>query len=275
MLSQGQAMLCFANAIRVGREKSMDTRLWEEFLRKACAFHTGRILDDNWSPLSTDQAFFIAPLCAAAALFREPAWQQAAIKAGEVYAARSLSMQEPYWGGTLDASCEDKEGAFAALQGFLALYESTGEARFLDWATHALDVMLTYVVVWDIDLPPGRLRNHGFKTRGWTVVSPQNQHIDVFGVLIAPLVYRMGQLKNSTQLMDLALIMFRSCGQLMDPQGSQGEQPQHTNYAQRGNVDTIESLRGGYVEDWTVFWITAHFLNAAAQFVELGAPVFE
>ena len=119
-------------------------------------------------------------------------------------------MREPYWGGTLDASCEDKEGAFAALQGFLALYESTREPRYLDWAGHALDVVLSYVVVWDIDLPPGRLRNHDFKTRGWTVVSPQNQHIDVFVVLIAPLIYRMGQLQEEERLKDLALLMYRS-----------------------------------------------------------------
>jgi hypothetical protein len=32
----------------------------------------------------------------------------------------------------------------------------------------------------------------------------------------------------------------------------------------------ISSIRGDYVEGWTVFWITAHFLNAAAQFKELG-----
>ena len=34
-------------------------------------------------------------------------------------------------------------------------------------------------------------------------------------------------------------------------------------------------IRGEYVEEWTVFWITAHFLNAAAQFKELGLPVSE
>ena len=68
--------------------------------------------------------------------------------------------------------------------------------------------------------------------------------------------------------------MYRSCGQLIDPYGSQGEQPQHTNYAQRGEVSDIFALRGGYAEDWTVFWITAHFLNAAAQFEELGADVW-
>ena len=67
--------------------------------------------------------------------------------------------------------------------------------------------------------------------------------------------------------------MFRSCGQLIDPYGSQGEQPQHTNYAQHGEVNDVFAIRGGYVEDWTVFWITAHFLNAAAQFHELGIPL--
>jgi hypothetical protein len=270
-LSQGQAMLCFANAVRLGREADFDTSRWESFLRRACDFHARRILDPAWTPHSTDQAFFIAPLCEGAALFDEPTWRDAAVKAGETYAARSLTMREPYWGGTLDASCEDKEGAFAALQGFLALHDATGEERYLEWAEHALDVVLTYVVVWDIDLPAGRLRSHGFKTRGWTAVSPQNQHIDVFGVLIAPLVYRMGQLRGEPVLQDLALLMFRSCGQLMDAYGSQGEQPQHTNYAQRGRVDDVDALRGGYVEDWTVFWITAHFLNAAAQFIELDA----
>ncbi len=272
-LSQGQAMLCFANAIRVAREQGRDASRWEAFLKRACAFHAARILDEAWTPHSTDQAFFAAPLCQAARLFKEPLWEQAAVKVGETYAKRSLSMREPYWGGTLDASCEDKEGAFAALQAFLALYEMTDEDRYLEWAVHALDVVLTYVVVWDIDMPPGRLRSHGFKSRGWTVVSPQNQHIDVFGVLIAPLVYRMGQLTQDAALRDLALLMFRACGQLMDAQGSQGEQPQHTNYAQRGEVDDVEALRGGYVEDWTVFWITAHFLNAAAQFAELGVDV--
>ena len=29
-------------------------------------------------------------------------------------------------------------------------------------------------------------------------------------------------------------------------------------------------FRGGYVEEWTVFWITAHFLTAAAKFEEMG-----
>ncbi len=269
-LSQGQAMLNFARAIRVGRVAGRPTGRWEKFLSKACDFHARRILEDPWRPRSTDEAFIIAPLCEASQLFGNAQYRQAALKAAEHYAERHVSMREPYWGGTLDARCEDKEGAYAAMQGFLAAYELSGEDRFLRWAEHACDVVLTYLVLWDIDLPPGRLRNHGFKTRGWTVVSPQNQHIDMYGVLIAPDVYRLGQILDREDLKRLGLLMFRSCGQLIDPYGSQGEQPQHTNYAQRGQVDDIFTLRGGYAETWTVFWITAHFLNAAARFEELG-----
>ncbi|UCF38107.1 MAG: hypothetical protein JSU96_04425 [Acidobacteriota bacterium] len=272
-LSQGQAMQNVANAIRVGRTHGFQTAKWEDFLMRASEFHAARILRSDWQPLSTNEAFFIAPLSQAWELLGVQRFREAALKAGEVYASRHLSMREPYWGGTLDASCEDKEGAWAALEGFLALYGLTGERKYLDWAGHAADVALTYLVVWDIDLPPGRLRNHDFKTRGWTAVSVQNQHIDVYGVLIAPSLYRLGELSGRSELKEVALMMFRSCGQLLDPFGSQGEQPQQTNYAQRGDYTGVEGLRGGYVEDWTVFWITAHFLNAAAQFKEQGVSV--
>jgi len=281
MLSQGQGMLNFANAIEVAQENEFDVTRWERFLKRACDFHAERILSDDWNPKSTNEGFFIAPLCKAYRLFDIERYKAAAIKAGRVYASRHLDMSEPYWGGTLDASCEDKEGAFAALQGFVALYELTKDRTYLTWAAHACDVALTYVVVWDIDLPAGRLRDHAFKPRGWTAVSVQNQHIDVFGVLIAPDVYRLGQHLDREDLKKLAIVMYRSCGQLIDPHGSQGEQPHHTNYAQarpftqRIENDGIEGIRGNYVENWTVFWITAHFLNAAAQFDRLGVPIWE
>lgn len=270
ILSQGQAMNNIANAIRVGRQKGMQTATWEAFLKKASDFHAERILSSSWDPASTNEGFFIAPLCQAYQLLGVEKYRKAAEKAGCVYAKRHLSMEEPYWGGTLDASCEDKEGAWAAFQGFLALYEMTGEDVWLRRAQHAADVVLIYVVVWNIDIPAGRLRNHDFKTCGWTAVSVQNQHLDVYGVLIAPSLYRLGQITKNQRLQRLAIVMFKSCGQLIDPYGSQGEQIQQTNYAQRGNMTDVFRMRGQYVEEWTVFWITAHFLNAAAQFREMS-----
>lgn len=270
-VSQGQAMNSLALAIRTGREKEqLDTSSWEAFLRQASDVHARRILSDTWSPVNTAEAFFIAPLLLAAELFENDEFASAALKAADYYADRHLGMEEPYWGGTLDATCEDKEGAWGTFQGFLAAYEYTNQAKYLEWAQHAADVVLSYTVVWDIPLPAGRLADHAFKTRGWTGVSPQNQHLDVYGVLIAPSFYKLGALTGNDVLKQIAMVMYRSAGQLIDPFGSQGEQIQQTIFSQRGNMSDVFTMRGGYSEDWTVFWITAHFLHAAAQFKEMG-----
>ncbi|MFO1050633.1 MAG: exo-alpha-sialidase [Planctomycetota bacterium] len=273
-VSQGQAMETFALATEVGRaRRDVDTAPWESFLRRACDAHAARILRDDWRPVSTNEAFLVSPLLRAARLFGEDRYRAAALHAVEHYAARHRDLREPYWGGTLDASCEDKEGAWAALQAFLAAYKDSHEPRHLDLAQHALDVVLSYVVVWDIDMPPGRLRDHAFRSRGWTAVSVQNQHLDVYGVVMTPAIWRMGELLGRPELQRLAAVMYRSCGQLIDPFGSQGEQIQQTNYAQHGDMSDVFRLRGGYSEGWTVFWITAHFLHAAASFERMGVDL--
>jgi hypothetical protein len=270
-VSMGQGMFNIAKAIESARiNKRYKTDKWEDFLKKACDYAANRIKSTDWNPRSTAEGFYIAPLAIASKLFNSEKFNKAALKAADYYAQRHLNMKEPYWGGTLDASGEDKEGAWAAFQGFLAAYDLTNDPKYLTYAQHACDVCLSYTVVWDIPLTPGRLADHMFKTRGWTVVSPQNQHIDIFGVFFAPEIYRMGILTNNENLKRLAKVMFLTCGQLTDPYGSQGEQMQHTNYAQAGDMSNIFSLRGGYSEHWTVFWITAHFLNAAARFEEMG-----
>ncbi|MBQ1454681.1 MAG: hypothetical protein IIZ25_02385, partial [Thermoguttaceae bacterium] len=98
-----------------------------------------------------------------------------------------------------------------------------------------------------------------------------NQHLDVYGVLFAPEVKRLGELTGIDSFKKVSEGMFRSCGQLIDEFGSQGEQIQQTNFAQAGDMSDVLKLRGGYNESWTVFWITAHFLNAAARFAEYDA----
>lgn len=270
-VSCGQAMYNFAKAIETARKsRKYDTVKWEEFLRKAADAASARILSPEWNPESTAEGFYIAPLAIASRLFKNTAYRTAAEKAAQLYADRHLDMDGCYWGGTLDATCEDKEGAWAAFQGFLEMYERFKDEKYLQWAKHAMDVCLSYVVVWDIPLPAGRMADYNFKTTGWTVVSAQNQHIDVYGVLFAPEVYRMGILLKDERLCSLAKVMYRSCYQLTDAYGSQGEQLQQTNFAQRGDMSDVYKLRGGYAERWTVFWITAHFLNAAARFEEMG-----
>ena len=90
--------------------------------------------------------------------------------------------------------------------------------------------------------------------------------------LLPIMIFTMFGIIGREDLKKLALVMYRSCGQMIDPSGSQGEQLNHTNFAQWGDLDDVHRMRGTYSEDWTVYWITAHFLNAAAQFEEMGLP---
>lgn len=270
-VSEGQAMNSIALAIKYGRKNSsVKTKKWEEFLKKACDLHLGRINDKDWHPRNTAEAFYISPFLIASELFQNEDYKKLALKLADYYAGRHLSMEEPYWGGTLDATCEDKEGAWGAFQGFMTAYEYTKDLNYLKYAKHAGDMVLSFTVVWDIPFNAGRLADHGLKTRGWTNVSAQNQHLDVYGVVMTPMVYKLGQYTNNEDLKRLAITMYRSCGQMIDPFGSQGEQLQQTNFAQHGNMSNVYKLRGGYSETWTVYWITAHFLYAAAQFEEMG-----
>lgn len=122
-VSEGQAMNSIALAIEYGKQNStVNTAKWEEFLKKACAIHLKRIEDKSWNPRNTAEAFYISPLLIASELFQNENYKNLALKLADYYAARHLDMEEPYWGGTLDATCEDKEGAWGAFQGFMTAY---------------------------------------------------------------------------------------------------------------------------------------------------------
>lgn len=279
-VSCGQALYSILKAVRFAEKHGQANAAakWRNFALKASESLASVILRDDWKePESTGPGFEVAPLVIAGELFSRQDFIRAASRLASVFERRYFGYEGVYWGGTLDAQCEDKEGAYAAFQGYLELLrhaveakDAVAEKRYARLARHAMNVMLTYTMVWDATYPPGRLADHQFKSTGWTVVSAQNQHLDAFGVLTTPEVWRMGAYLGDERLKRLARVMYRSCFQLTDENGSLGEQIQHTNFAQRGKMRCVSDLRGGYSERWTVFWLTAHFLNAAAQFRELG-----
>jgi hypothetical protein len=273
-LSQAQALLGIARAARTVQASEslrVDPSKWKEFLRLQLTTIRDRVTQPDWRPVSTNEAFAIAPLVIGSQLLEDQSMMSAARRIADHTIERHLDMQEPYWGGTLDARCEDKEGAWAALQGFAALYEAEHEPKYLNAAIHAADVCLSYLYVWDVELPAGRLADHAVKTRGWTGVSVQNQHLDVFGVVFTPVLWQLGEWTGNERYRQLARLMFVSCGQMTDlATGLQGEQLFQTNYQQHDATDAVERMRGGYSERWNIFWITAHFLTAAAEFERLG-----
>ena len=283
-VSCGQGLYSVLKAIRFAEGKGrgrLDATKWRAFALKEAGAMAREILRDDWhEPESAGPGFMVAPLVAASEIFRRDDFLAAAERIAGTLERLYFGRERTYWGGTLDAKCEDKEGAYAAFQGYEALLrhavaagDAVKERRYARLARHAMYAMLSYTMVWDSSYPPGRLSDNAFKSTGWTVVSAQNQHLDAFGVLATPEIWRMGEYIGDERLKKLASVMFRTCFQLTSADGSLGEQIQHTNFAQRGEMDDVSRLRGGYVEKWTVFWLTAHFLNAAAQFSEMGVEL--
>ena len=285
-VSCGQSLNSIVKAIRFAEKSSgkLNPSKWRAFAEKALDATAANILKPDWpEPKSTNVGFLVSPLVIGSELFGKPEWLAAAKKLAAVFERRYFGYEAVYWGGTLDARCEDKEGAFAAFQGYAALLRHAvkekvkgkvkmkdEEVKYARLARHAMNMMLTYTMVWDATYPPGRLSDHAFKSTGWTVVSAQNQHLDAFGVLTTPDIWWMGDYLRDDRLKKLAEVMYRTCFQLTDASGSLGGQIQQTNFAQRGDMSDVYKLRGGYAERWTVFWLTAHFLNAAADFTEMG-----
>lgn len=279
-VSCGQGLRSLVRAIRFAEKSGgrLDARAWRAFAATSLDGVARDVLRADWAePRSTGFGFLVAPLVEGASLFARPAWLAAARKVAAAFARRYVGYDAVYWGGTLDASCEDKEGAYAAFQGYVALLrravadgDAAAERRYARLARHAMNQMLTYTMVWDATYPPGRLSDHAFRSTGWTVVSAQNQHLDAFGVLTVPEIAWMGRYLKDERLVKLAHVMFRSCFQLTRASGELGEQVQQTNFAQQGEMGDVRRMRGGYAEGWTVFWLTAHFLNAAAQLTEMG-----
>lgn len=282
-VSCGQSLNCIVKAIRFAEKSGgrLNPAKWRAFAEKALDAIASAIIRDDWQePKSTNAGFLVAPLVAGAEMFGKKEHLAAAKKLAAVFERRYFGYEGVYWGGTLDARCEDKEGAYAAFQGYAALLRNAiaakdvvAERKYARLARHSMNMMLTYTMVWDATYPPGRLSDHAFKSTGWTVVSAQNQHLDAFGVLTTPEIWRMGEYLKDDRLKRLASVMYRSCFQLTDASGSLGEQIQHTNFGQRGDMSDVYRLRGGYAERWTVFWLTAHFLNAAAEFREMGVKL--
>ncbi|MBQ4199725.1 MAG: hypothetical protein II649_07555 [Kiritimatiellae bacterium] len=286
-VSCGQALYSILKAVRAAERggSGLDPAKWREFSRRtAHEMAVGLLKKDWYAPKSSGAAFLIAPLVLASEMYAMPECMAAAQKLADFYEKRYTGYDRVYWGGSLDASCEDKEGAMAAFQGYVAMLrhaigakDASAESKYRRLARHAMHMYLSYMFVWDVPMPPGALADAGFKTTGWTVVSAQNQCLDLFALLTVPELWWMGGYLGDGRLKDIAWLMFRSCFQLTEPDGNSGEQILHTNYRHMWNDHTLiggrgdaADFRGGY-DMWNPLWLTGHFLCAAADLRELGA----
>jgi hypothetical protein len=205
----------------------------------------------------------VVALLQGAALVGEPALAARGLELLERYEDLfAVDFKRPFSRSTLDAACEDKE---AGLYFFLAAYHAFGltdAPRWADAACRGAEWAATFVYCWDAAFPPGSpCARQGLRTSGWSSVSVQNHHIDVF--FFPWEIHALGQRLDDGFLRDLGQATLHAFSQGIAESrgawgyptpGEQGEAFFQTNWSTDG------SGRGGF-NRWNPSWIIASVLQ--------------
>ena len=123
--------------------------------------------------------------------FRDKRYLKAAQQTVD-YLEKNIISKSDYFSSTLDANCEDKEAAISAVTAtyYLAMV-SKGKQRqhYIQLCQQAAYFALSWYYLWDVPFAQGQmLGDLDFKSRGWSNVSVENNHIDVFVFELAHIV---------------------------------------------------------------------------------------
>ena len=171
-----------------------------------------------------------------------------------------------YRGGTCDQSdVLDKESGIYCLFGFLALYDISGEARWLEAACGAADYVETFTFVWNfpVDMPyPNHpfVRNH---ITGQSNVTVGAGGGDVYMAACSYVYYRLYLLTGDRQYCDFAEFINLNCKQANDIDGSCGYK--YIGMVNEGGGFSEQQYRGRY--HWLP-WCTFVEVDPASRFYD-------
>ncbi|MBO7140244.1 MAG: hypothetical protein J6W19_06725 [Prevotella sp.] len=135
------------------------------------------------------------------------------------YLEREIISKSDYFSSTLDANCEDKEAAISAVTAtyYLAMMTKGKECqRYTDLCRKAAYFALSWYYLWDVPFAQGQmLGDLGFKSRGWSNVSVENNHVDVFVFELAHIVKWLAQETGQQRFAQIYDVIRSSLTQLL------------------------------------------------------------
>jgi len=180
------------------------------------------------------------------------------------YLEREIISKSDYFSSTLDANCEDKEAAISAVTAtyYLAMVTKGQERQhYIDLCKKAAFFALSWYYLWDVPFAQGQmLGDLGFKSRGWSNVSVENNHVDVFVFELAHIVKWLAQETNQPQFSQIYDVIRSSLTQLLPTKerlcgigvpGFNPEVVQHTQW------DYGKNGKGFYNDIFAPGWTTA------------------
>lgn len=151
------------------------------------------------------------------------AYKQAALKAGEWSYVNAYQNLE-YRGGTCDnMDIQDKEAGIYGIFGFLALYDLTGEDKWLQAAIGAADYTETWTYAWKYPIRT-QLPHHPFNQysiSGQSIIT-LGGGADVYAASCAYVYYRLYLITGDDHYRDYAEFVHKNTRQSNDIDGSSG-----------------------------------------------------
>ena len=167
----------------------------------------------------------------------------AAAKRTVDYLEENIISKSDYFSSTLDANCEDKEAAISAVTAtyYLAMVTKGKDRRhYISLCQQAAYFALSWYYLWDVPFAQGQmLGDLGLKTRGWSNVSVENNHIDVFVFELPHIVKWLADETGEHRFLQIHDVISSSLNQLLPTAdrlcgigvpGFNPEVVQHTNW---------------------------------------------
>ena len=223
--------------------------------------------DWRCAPLAADtrQSAHVVPVLAAAyAATRDARYAAAAVAAGS-FAAATFAEDFTYVGGAPDNNgVPDREAGWLAAQAFIALYEMTGNASWLEPAAQAATYTETFVYAWDVPIDCGQTPPSVFpchrSTLGSALIATGQSGADSYMSIAWFDFMRLGAWLADDHFAAFGAFLQAATSQVVDWDGSLG-------YAARGLMNeaaTFSVRRGAGVADWLP-WLTANLLQPIVQ----------
>ena len=135
------------------------------------------------------------------------------------YVEKNIISKSDYFSSTLDANCEDKEAAIAAVTStyYLAMVTTGKEHQhYIDLCKQAAYFALSWYYTWDVPFAKGQmLGDLGFKSRGWSNVSVENNHIDVFVFELPHIIKWLSSVTEEKRFEKMYDVIYSSLNQLL------------------------------------------------------------
>ncbi len=172
--------------------------------------------------------------------------------------------------GALDTCCVDKETSFPFVVSGILLYQTTGDAQYLEDAKRAAyyftSWMFHYNPVYGAD---SEIHEYDVTVMGLTSVSAQHHHLDMYAGIIVPYLRTLADLTGDENWRIRADMMWRAVTQyigdgervihgVVRPTGSQNEALFHCRWG-------FGHGRRGQLNDWLVAWPCAFRLSVLAE----------